>query len=52
VLADDGVLYAPDVGLDVYGQMAYSIPDWVRHRLKKRMSALPEASKDKEYGDN
>jgi hypothetical protein len=34
-LADDGVLYTPDVARDVNGGVAYNIHDWARLYLKK-----------------
>jgi superinfection exclusion protein B len=39
-LADDGILYAPDVAIAADGGKAYNIQDWVRVYLKKRIELV------------
>ena len=39
-LADDGVLYRPDVPRDEKGYEAYNIQDWARKYLKERMDLV------------
>lgn len=51
-LADDGVLYAPDVVRDNLGHVAFNIQDWARLYLKKHPEILSDVPKLQKSGDS
>jgi hypothetical protein len=51
-LAEDGVLYIPDVVRDNLGHIAYNIQDWARLYLKKHPEILKDVPRLQKSGDS
>jgi hypothetical protein len=51
-LAEEGILYCPDIPRDQYGNVAYNLHDWARIHLKKQPELAGKYKNNNEQGDD